>query len=370
MSSSSKQTQLPAEVEKVDDAYLSALILSFSRIFPAILNAAVDLNLFDIIAKLQSSSGNNSSFSASEIASQFPNQHTELAERLERMLNVLASNSLLNCSIRTNEDGKRERVFGLSSIGQYFAYDKDGGSLGPLSTLVHRGYNGVWYDVKDAIINPNNNDHFHKVHGSPAYQYLEKNQELNQIFNKAMAHSGPLEMKRVLTLYKGFEGVSTLVDVGGGVGNALKQIISEYPSIKGINFDLPQVIQDAQPHPGIEHVEGSMFESVPTGDAILLKLVCHNWADEECVKFLRNCHKALPTHGKVIVLDYIIPEVPNSNNISKHACAIDNLMFLIHGGKERTENEFQHLCMSSGFSKFHIACSDISAMSGVMEFYK
>jgi caffeic acid 3-O-methyltransferase len=65
-----------------------------------------------------------------------------------------------------------------------------------------------------------------------------------------MAHSGPLEMKRVLTLYKGFEGVSTLVDVGGGVGNALKQIISEYPSIKGINFDLPQVIQDAQPHPG------------------------------------------------------------------------------------------------------------------------
>jgi caffeic acid 3-O-methyltransferase len=144
MSSSSKQTQLPAEVEKVDDAYLSALILSFSRIFPAILNAAVDLNLFDIIAKLQSSSGNNSSFSASEIASQFPNQHTELAERLERMLNVLASNSLLNCSIRTNEDGKRERVFGLSSIGQYFAFDKDGGSLGPLSTLIHRGCSSVW----------------------------------------------------------------------------------------------------------------------------------------------------------------------------------------------------------------------------------
>ncbi|RHN78896.1 putative methyltransferase [Medicago truncatula] len=76
-------------------------------------------------------------------------------------------------------------------------------------------------------------------------------------------------MKRILTLYKGFEGVSTLVDVGGGVGNALKQIISEYPSIKGINFDLPQVVQDAPTHPGIEHVEGNMFESVPSGDDIL-----------------------------------------------------------------------------------------------------
>jgi caffeic acid 3-O-methyltransferase len=147
MSFNSKQNNnLPINVvEKVDDAYLSALILCFSRIFPAILNAAVDLNLFDIIAKLQNSSGsNNSSFSASEIASQLPNQHTELAERLERMLNVLASYSLLNCSIRTNEDGKRERVFGLSSIGQYFAFDKDGGSLGPLSTLIHRGCSSVW----------------------------------------------------------------------------------------------------------------------------------------------------------------------------------------------------------------------------------
>ncbi|PNY14735.1 isoliquiritigenin 2'-O-methyltransferase-like protein [Trifolium pratense] len=146
MSSNSKQNNnLPTnELEKVDDAYLSALTLCFSRIFPAILNAAVDLNLFDIIAKLQISSGNNSSYSASEIAYELPNQHPELAERLERMLTVLASYSLLNCSIRTNENGKRERVFGLSSIGRYFAIDKDGGSLGPLSTLIHRGCNSVW----------------------------------------------------------------------------------------------------------------------------------------------------------------------------------------------------------------------------------
>ncbi|RHN78895.1 putative methyltransferase [Medicago truncatula] len=122
--------------------YLSALLLCFSRIFPAILNAPIDLNLFDIIAKLQSSS-EYSTFSASEIASELPNQHPELAERLERMLTVLASYSLLTCSIRSNEDGNKERVYALSSIGQYFALDKDGGSLGPLSALIHRGYHHV-----------------------------------------------------------------------------------------------------------------------------------------------------------------------------------------------------------------------------------
>ncbi|RDX69581.1 hypothetical protein CR513_51287, partial [Mucuna pruriens] len=345
MSSNSKQSQFPKEVAKVDDAYLSAMILCFSRVFPAILNAAIDLNLFEIIAKAQRSCA--SSLSASEVASLLPNQHPQLVNRLERILPVLASYSLLNCSIRNNEDGNRERVYTLSSVGAYFMMD-----------------------VKDAIVDPSNNNHFQKIRGMPCYQYMETNNELNHHFNKAMAQSSPLEMKRTLMVYKGFEEISTLVDVGGGVGQTLKIVISEYPSIKGINFDLPQVVRDAPPHPGIEHVGGDMFESVPTGDAILLKFVCHNWTDEECVKFLKNCHKALPQHGKVIVQDYVIPEVPDSSKISKFTCALDNVMFLITGGKERTEKEFERLCKSSGFSKFHVACSEISVMTGLMEFYK
>lgn len=99
-------------------------------------------------------------------------------------------------------------------------------------------------------MDPNNNDHFQNVHGMPPYQYMKTDEELNKLFNKALAQTGPPAMKMLLKLYKGFEQVSTLVDVGGGVGETLKQIIFEYPSIKGINFDLPQVIQDAPPHPG------------------------------------------------------------------------------------------------------------------------
>lgn len=65
-----------------------------------------------------------------------------------------------------------------------------------------------------------------------------------------------------------------------------------------------------------------------------------------------------------------MPEVPDSSKISKHTTVIDNLMFLVLTGKERTEKEFENLCKRSGFSKFHVACSDVSDMSGVMEFYK
>ncbi|XP_073222908.1 isoliquiritigenin 2'-O-methyltransferase-like [Cicer arietinum] len=226
-------------------------------------------------------------------------------------------------------------------------------------------------NVKDAILDPNVKNLFQSINGMQFYHYTKIYKELNNMVNKAMTHLGPLDIKRALQSYKEFEGVSTLIDVGGGVGETLKLIVSQYHSIKGVNFDLPQVVRDLPPHPGIMHVGGDMFESVPTGDAILLKLVCHNWSDEECVKFLRNCHKALPKHGKVIVLDYVIPEVPNSSKISKHTCVVDNLMFLVTTGKERSEEEFKSLCKRSGFSKFHVACNDdVSAIIGVMEFYK
>ncbi|XP_028785336.1 isoliquiritigenin 2'-O-methyltransferase isoform X2 [Neltuma alba] len=202
----------------------------------------------------------------------------------------------------------------------------------------------------------------------PMYQYAEKDPKWNTIFNKAMANICNIEMKRILEIYKGFEGISTLVDIGGGTGQNLKMIISKYPSIEAINFDLPQVIQNAQPHPGIEHVGGDMFEGVPKGDAIILKAVCHNWSDENSIKVLRKCHEALPEKGKVIVIELLMPEKIEATEETKFVASLDNLMFL-HDGRERTVKEFESLCKRSGFSAFKVACRALSVL-GVMEFHK
>lgn len=58
-------------------------------------------------------------------------------------------------------------------------------------------------------------------------------------------------MKKILQIYDGFEGLNTVVDVGGGTGATLNMIISKHPSIKGINFDLPHVIEDAPSYQGL-----------------------------------------------------------------------------------------------------------------------
>ena len=101
---------------------------------------------------------------------------------------------------------------------------------------------------KDAILGGGNL--FQKVHGMSIFQYMKADPTLNNFFNKAMADLSGIHMKKILEKYEGFEGISLLVDVGGGIGASLNMIISKYPSIKGINFDLPQVIQHAPSYPG------------------------------------------------------------------------------------------------------------------------
>ncbi|XP_054813867.1 isoliquiritigenin 2'-O-methyltransferase-like [Prosopis cineraria] len=352
--------------EEPEDSYaLSAMLQCCSQIYCAVLKASLELNVFEIIAK---EGGRH--VSAFEVASKLPSssQHKELAFRIDRLLRLLASHSLLNFSIGEKEDGSTERLYAISPVGKYFVGGDDGGFLTLFSSFIcHKALMDAWMNFKVAIIEEDN-DLFKKVHGMPMYQYAEKDPTWNNIFNKAMANRCNIEMRRILEIYKGFEGISTLVDVGGGTGQNLKMIVSKYPSIKGINFDLPNVIQNATPHPRIEHVGGDMFESVPKGDAIMLKAVCHNWSDENSIKVLRKCHESLPEKGKVIVVEYIMPEEIGATEEAKFVASLDNIMFL-HGGGERTEKEFQSLCKCSGFSGFKVASCAFSAL-GVMEFYK
>ncbi|MED6217067.1 hypothetical protein PIB30_014270 [Stylosanthes scabra] len=360
------------------------MLLSCSpMVYTAVLNASLQLNLFDIISNInkeKAAAAAKAPFrgvSASEIASKLDTatktQHPELSRRLDRMLCLLASYSLLNCSTRVSEDGSVERVFEVSLVGKYFVVNGDGnendhGSVASFSAFMgHRKLVDAFLNFKDIILDCDKGL-FMKTHGMPIYEGIQSDPKWNQCFNKAMANICTIEMKRILEKYNGFGGISLLVDVGGGIGQSLNMIINKYPSIKGINFDLPQVILNAPTYQGIEQIAGDMFESVPKGDAILLKGVLHNWSEEDCLKILSNCYKSLPQNGKVIVVDFIMPEVIQTTEADKMVTSFDNLMFL-DSGRERTMKEFQGLCIKSGFSNFQVACQALSAL-GIMEFCK
>ncbi|KAH9291074.1 hypothetical protein KI387_044645, partial [Taxus chinensis] len=100
----------------------------------------------------------------------------------------------------------------------------------------------------------------------------------------------------------------------------------------------------------VTHIGGDMFHAVPSGQAILMKWILHDWSDDQCIKILKNCHKALPEKGKVIVLDSIIPKAAETTSSARHAFKVDLCMLAYHpGGKERTEEEFKYLAKASGF---------------------
>ncbi|KAL6972192.1 Caffeic acid 3-O-methyltransferase 1 [Sarracenia purpurea var. burkii] len=221
--------------------------------------------------------------------------------------------------------------------------------------------------MKDAVLD--GGIPFNKAYGVTIFEYHNTDPRFNKVFNQGMSNHSTITMKKILDTYQGFEGLTTLVDVGGGTGATLNMIRSKYPSIRSINFDLPHVIEDAPSYQGVEHVGGDMFVSVPKADAIFMKWICHDWSDKHCSKFLKNCYDALPDNGKVIVAEYILPVAPDTSLATKNVIHMDAIMLAqTAGGKERTEKEFEDLAKGAGFEDFRVMCCAFNTY--VMEFLK
>ncbi|CAH2070010.1 unnamed protein product [Thlaspi arvense] len=346
---SRKETQLTPLQITDDETALFAIQLASASVLPMALKSAIELDLLEIMAR------NSSPMSPSEIASHLPTKNSEAPVLLDRILRLLAAYSILTCSVLTLPGGV-ERIYGLGPVCKYLTKNEDGVSLAALCLLNHdKVFMESWYHLKDAILDggiPNN-----KAYGMSAFEYHGTDLRFNKIFNNAMSNHSTITMKKILETYNGFEGLTSLVDVGGGIGSTLKMIVSKYPDLKGINFDLPHVIEDAPSHPGIEHVGGDMFVSVPKGDAIFMKWICHDWSDEHCVK-LKNCYETLPENGKVILAECIVPETPDSSLSTKQVVHADCIMMALNpGGKERTEKEFEALAKASGFKGMKVVCN-------------
>ncbi|XP_028752279.1 caffeic acid 3-O-methyltransferase 1-like [Neltuma alba] len=341
--------------------------LATSTAISMAMQTAVELGVFDVIHR----AGHDAQLSAAEIASELSCKNPEAPSALDRVLRLLASHSVLSCSVIADEDrepGCFRRVYGLCPVAKFFARNEDGVSLGPLIVLNQdKVLIDSWRELKNAICE--GGVAFNRVHGSHVFEYPRLDSRFNDVFNKAMVNQTTLVVTKILESYRGFEDITRLVDVGGGLGVTLSLITNKYPHIQGINFDLPHVIQHAPPYPGVEHVGGDMFESVPQGDAIFMKWILRDWSDEWCLKLLKNCHNAIPEDGKVIVVDAVLPTIPETSAAAKSTSQLDLIMLTHHpGGRERSEQEFMELATAAGFNGIRYEC--FVRNYRIMEFFK
>ena len=190
-----------------------------------------------------------------------------------------------------------------------------------------------------------------KAQGMGSFEFFQKNAEAGKVFNAAMTNFTRAIIPAVVEACD-FSPINRLVDVAGGHGLLLAGVLKANPHLEGVLFDLPFVIEGAGRlleqegvSQRVELVSGNFFESVPAGaDAYMMKHIIHDWDDESSVKILRNICSVMNENGKVLIIEMVVPE-GNDPHPSK---ALDILMLVMEGGKERTKDEYAKLLEASG----------------------
>ncbi|WP_084478164.1 methyltransferase [Nocardia jejuensis] len=191
------------------------------------------------------------------------------------------------------------------------------------------------------------------VRGVPFFEFTRQNPAFGKVFNDAQTSVSGMTLKAVLGSYD-FSRYSTIVDVGGGHGRLLSEVLLSAPDSSGVLYDLPAVVDGAQVR--MESLglaerctvqPGSFFESVPAGgDAYILKHIIHDWNDADSVRILRNICQAMSAESRLILIEIVLPE----GNTPHLGLLTDLNLLALFGGKERTEQQYRDLFTEAGLT--------------------
>ncbi|GAU19865.1 hypothetical protein TSUD_170910 [Trifolium subterraneum] len=201
--------------------------------------------------------------------------------------------------------------------------------------------------------------------GSDFWEFLNENPKYNTMFNDAMASDSKMINLALKDCDFVFEGLESIVDVGGGNGTTAKIICDKFPKLKCVVFDRPKVVENLSENDNLTYVGGDMFTSIPKADAVLLKWILHDWTDKDCIRILKKCKEAVTSdgkRGKVIVIDMVINEKKEDNQLTEIKLLM-NVSISCLNGKERTEKEWKKLFIEAGFQDYKISpCTELLSL--------
>jgi hypothetical protein len=191
-----------------------------------------------------------------------------------------------------------------------------------------------------------------KAFGKNVFELFAEEPEAAETFNRSMTNLSAAMVEPIVNAYD-FSSIHRLADVGGGRGMLLASVLTRYPHMRGVVYDLPEVVAGALQEPHFstckERVEleaGSFFERVPSGcDAYIMKFILHDWSDDHCRQILNLIRSELPQNGRMLVCEQVVTASPEPTPAK---FADIEMLALTVGGKERTEAEFRDLFASAG----------------------
>jgi hypothetical protein len=188
------------------------------------------------------------------------------------------------------------------------------------------------------------------VFGQPFWSYLEANPPIGASFDALMASDAGYRA----ALADGYDwtGIHHVIDVGGGTGRLLADVLVRNPHLRGTLLDLPETVSR-----GREYLAGlgldarcevagqSFFDPLPAGaDAYLLNRVIHDWDDARAGLILSRCAEAAGRRGRVLVIESHV----NSGGESASFAEMNLRMLVLSGGRERTLDDYAALAAGAG----------------------
>nr|K0I986.1 RecName: Full=Flavonoid 6-O-methyltransferase 6; Short=ObFOMT6; AltName: Full=Ladanein 6-O-methyltransferase; AltName: Full=Scutellarein-7-methyl ether 6-O-methyltransferase [Ocimum basilicum]AFU50300.1 flavonoid O-methyltransferase 6 [Ocimum basilicum] len=333
-------------VDKEVQLHAQAWDHALSYIKPTALDAAVELEIPDILED----HGGPMSLSELSAATGCPR------EPLYRLMRFLIFHGIFTKSDDCYAQSPLSRLFTRENLGLYMLMQATPATRSPAGLSGEALKTGTPLYLKSIRGEDSWND--------PAYGFHMR------AFTNAMTAHSRLTAAAIVTNYPtAFDGVRSVVDVGGRHGMAIGRLVEAFPWVRGITFDLPEIVADAPPLKGVDFVGGDMFKSVPKADAVMLMWILHDWSDDKCIEILKKCKEAIPTStGKVMIVDAIINEEGEGDEFSGARLSLDMIMMATTTqGKERSYKEWVHLLNKAGFSKHSV--KNIKTIEFVIDAY-
>jgi hypothetical protein len=319
---------VPAAIEQVVD-------LIFGRWRSQILHAGAAL---DVFGHLEPDKHRAAADVAAEIGAN--------TAMLYRLLRALATIGLL-----VEEDAER---FRLTEAGALLRADHSQ-SLRAMA-LLEEGpeHYAIWKHLVPMVLNGDQNG-FAREFGMSAFEYAEANPTYGDVFDQAMSSYSAVQTETIVAALadEDMSSFGILCDVAGGHGHFACGLLKAYPNLSAIVLDRPEVIAqtDRLWAPRLRladrcrYIGGDMFKEVPPAAAYTLKLILHDWSDEECVRVLANMRRSVIGPGRLFVAEHVVP-APAEPHFAK---LFDIHMMCWGTGRERTSAEYARLLATSGW---------------------
>ena len=249
----------------------------------------------------------------------------------------------------------KNRAFSLSQSGQLLQSDHPQTLRGV--TLLEEGpeHYALWKHLPEMIREGKQNA-FVREFGHMAFDHADQSPAYAEVFNQAMSSYSNAHAVWVLDALANHDlsQFAHLCDVAGGQGHLMCTFLAKYPHLRGTVMDLPNVVENKEllwaDRMGVgdrcTYVGGDMFEEIPAADAYTMKMILHDWNDEECVQILSNIRDSASQKGRLFVCEHIVsnPETPHFSKL------FDIHMMCWGTGRERTSEEYQALLERSGWT--------------------